>query len=344
MEAFSSIILKTGALFLSGHTMLAQETVKETFSAFADLIQLIQPSRFLPVLGESNWMGIIKVVKALQRGTRKRTDILQEINNGTIQCLYVSGELAEDIDLSKCEFVVAQSVFKAPWMDKADVILPSSHMNENEGTVVNFEGRIQRIRRVSKPSGKSRPDGWIVSRIAKNMNTDGFQHRNTAELFEEMTSSVPGWKELTLGKLGKQGKHTGDLHPDKTGLDRRFFPFSFDAPKTESKKGYPFTLMVQWNLFHYRNGSLSALVPGMNEYLCENRIEVHPEDADRLGLQAGDSARIKTSEGRVLNGYVFVTDRIPKKTAAMWVSGVTLTSKLNFRTIHSVKIQKGDHD
>ena len=82
----------------------------------------------------------------------------------------------------------------------------------------------------------------------------------------------------------------------------------------------------------------------MDRYNCENQIEIHPENAEKMGIQTGDSLQIKTSEGNILEGSVKISDRIPMKIVSMRVSGKILASKLNNKMIHSVKIQKGVYD
>ena len=51
----------------------------------------------------------------------------------------------------------------------ADVILPGSLQEEDEGTVTTAEGRVIRIRQAVQPPGKARPDWEIVCDLARRL-------------------------------------------------------------------------------------------------------------------------------------------------------------------------------
>ena len=61
---------------------------------------------------------------------------------------------------------VRNVIYVGPFVDAtaraaSDVWLPATAWAEEDGTLVNFEGRIQRVRRAHLPRGESRP-GWRV--------------------------------------------------------------------------------------------------------------------------------------------------------------------------------------
>ena len=77
------------------------------------------------------------------------TDLLRQIGESTI--------------------VVAQSSFKSPFTERADVVLPMAIWSEREGSLTNTEGRVQKANKAVKPKGDAKPDWEILSLIAEKM-------------------------------------------------------------------------------------------------------------------------------------------------------------------------------
>ena len=372
IETVVEMLLHGGPVFfLVGPGAVLQESAKDSMFILAN-ISMALGGKILPVVGENNLLGCLEMgchpsllpgwisiddkeaIRAYEKAwetsiklTNRRdlTGILKGIEEGRIRTLYAVGDIPESDSLKKLDFLVVQSVFAPEWlMEAADVILPAAHLSETDGTVMNFEGRMQRIRRVSKPPGQARPDWYICSQIAQKMGVEGFSYKTSSDVFKEMTSFIPYHRGLTPQKLGKHGKR---LWTESMGREEGpfFMEFGVEDEDQLTAKGYPYTLITGWNLFRYRNGSLADLIPGMDQVLSERRVELHPKDAERLDVVDGDCIRVRTEDGVVVEGYAVVSERIAPKTAyacsSSFIPHDTVESDGN---VHRIKIKKVVHE
>lgn len=329
-------------VFMFGSGLALQESAKESIFGLIDLAMCLRESKVLPVAGENNLFGclemgchpkylpgLIAVDDEKYRGKMERkwktalspnsglglTEIVKGIETGKIRALYAVGDLPKLEVFKKLDFFVVQSVFAPDWMmEAADAILPAAHIHEVDGTVMNFEGRIQRSRKVVKSAGESKPDWWICSRIAQRMGVNGFTFDKVSDVFREWTSLIPAYAGVTFQRLSKAGLRLGSRQ-NAGKPDCRFLPFTLEGGNVDAKQGYPIRLMTGWNLYAYRNGPLAEYIPGMERLLSEDQVEIHPKDAGKMGAQDGDRIRLVLSNGFQMDGLAAVTDRVLPKTA-----------------------------
>lgn len=339
MKNFISLLIENEHVqFIYGPDVALQTEVKDTISAISNLALSVKDGKVLSVVGESNLMGCLEIGCV----EHNMAEIVQNIEAGKIQCLYAAGELPELECLNKLEFLVVQSVFPPKWMNLADVVLPASHLSERDGTITNFEGRVQRAHRVIKPQSNTKPDWWISSKISEKINGSDFGYKNASDVFKEIVSSLPKFKGLTYRKLGKRGKHI--LSVKGKNVYSHFVPFSINMANRVSVKGYPFSLIFSWNLLDYRNGTFTDNIPGMDRALNQEKVEINPEDAEKVGVQNGDKVCIKSPDGLLIYRIVEITSKVKKKTLFTWFGRNDLYEKLLKENLCSVKIEKGDHE
>ena len=94
--------------------------------------------------------------------------------------------------LQKLDFFVAIDFFLSETARYADVVLPGSLQEEDEGTVTQVEGRIVRINKAVEPPADARQDWRIIQDIAKSL---GRERGLTFDSVED--TQVPG--ELRVG-------------------------------------------------------------------------------------------------------------------------------------------------
>src|SRR5262249_39078610 len=71
--------------------------------------------------------------------------------------------------LERLDFFVAIDFFLSETARHADLVLPGSLQEEDEGTVTSAEGRVIRIRKAVDPPGEARPDWRIVCAIPRRL-------------------------------------------------------------------------------------------------------------------------------------------------------------------------------
>ncbi len=248
------------------------------------------------------------------------TEIFSAAHDGTIKALYIVGEnpvLSEaDADhavesMKRAEFLVVQDLFLTETAELADVVLPAASFAEKEGTFVNTERRVQRVRRAIDPVGAAKPDSWIFSELARRLGAAGFDHEGQAQVFQEIGSLVPAYAGLSYERLEETGvqwpcptpDHPGTpiLHTAKFGTDTgkgKFRALAYREPGEAPDAEYPLFLTTDRNLFHF-HGTMTRRVYGLNVLNQEEQVNLHPADAGRLEVADGDRIRVVSRRGAV---------------------------------------------
>lgn len=209
------------------------------------------------------------------------------LSNGKgMKILYFVG----DVPMKKrpeADFVIIQNIYPPESVSMADLIIPSAAFTEIDGTFINGEGRLQRVRKGVEPPGNALPDWKILSLIAKKMGKKGFDYSTVEDIQKEISHS-----RIEFG-------HLNDEH-------REIIPFgSISEFMTEHQNGhsgtvanaeYPFLLQTTSIEHTYRGFPLSTYVDGLRSLLAENSLEIGPEDAGRLGLITGDEVIVTSLE------------------------------------------------
>lgn len=257
--------------------------------------------------------------------------ILEGCRNGSISSLYVVGEnpmgtypergwVAES--LSKVDFLVVQDAFMSDTAKMAKVVFPAAIFAEKEGSFTSVDRRIQRLEPAVKPPGQARPDLWIISELAKRMNTP-FSFAAPEEVWNEIGRAVDIYKGCTLERIPKDGiawpiKANGSVKGTPILYEEEFpqpkARLELGAWKGPSEKGdptvYPFVLHPQARWFH--SGTFSTWSPTLMEVCGEPTALLHVEDAKEQGLKEGDKVRLVSSHGEV-EAVVKVRYRGPRK-------------------------------
>src|SRR5690606_26194512 len=95
--------------------------------------------------------------------------------------------------LEKLDFYVAIDFFMSETARYADVVLPGSLQEEDEGTVTQLEGRIIKINKAVDCPGEARQDWRIVQDIAAALGRGrGLSFASPREMFEELRLASKG--------------------------------------------------------------------------------------------------------------------------------------------------------
>lgn len=89
--------------------------------------------------------------------------------------------------LEKLPFFCMIDFFMSETARYADVVLPGSLQEEEEGTTTTAEGRVVRIRAATTPPGNARTDTWILLELARRLGRgDKFHYADNEEIFNEL--------------------------------------------------------------------------------------------------------------------------------------------------------------
>jgi predicted molibdopterin-dependent oxidoreductase YjgC len=209
--------------------------------------------------------------------------------------------------LANVPFLVVQDLALGEYADKADAVLPAAAYLEKEGHLTDWEGRGQRIAPVRDPIGLSRPDWQIFQELSEVAGRDmGF---GSLEGLQEELGGLTGPREVSL----------------TPGPSRRA-----PAAPEEGLTLFSYSLLVD-------EGRLSVEARELKEALGEEPfLEMHPEDASRLGLDDGATVRVRTDAGEadlplrvtdgVVAGAVFLPWNQPGLRANTLFSGTPLVA------------------
>jgi predicted molibdopterin-dependent oxidoreductase YjgC len=245
-------------------------------------------------------------------------DMLHQARQGGLKALYVVGEnpLLSDPDLNKArealarlDLLVVQDIFLTETAQFADIVLPASSFAEKEGTFTNTERRIQRVRKALEPPGEAQGDWEIIRSVAGRMGLP-FPYRSSSDIMEEIARLTPIYGGIHYDRLNSHGlqwpcpdrKHPGTrmLHKGGFTRGRGLFHVVNDKPPAELPSlSYPLLLTTGRILEHWHTGSMSHRSRVLEGLVSESRVEISPEDADRLGIEEGDAISLSSRRGNI---------------------------------------------
>jgi formate dehydrogenase alpha subunit len=255
------------------------------------------------------------------------TEMLPAAHDGRLRALYVMGEdpLMSDADLTharesleKLDFLVVQDIFPTATSQIADVVLPAPSFAEKDGTFTNTERRVQRVRPAVPPPGDVRQDWQVFCELATRMGYP-MHYDSPARIMEEIATVAPSYGGIRHERLEKGGlqwpcpnlEHPGTpiLHVGKFARGvGRFMAVQHLPPNELPDAEYPLVLTTGRVLFHYHGGEMSRRSAGLDAIYPQARVEISPEDAQRLGVGDGKPVRVTSRRGEIV-AQAWVTER-----------------------------------
>ncbi|MGL3821748.1 formate dehydrogenase subunit alpha [Sphingopyxis sp. R3-92] len=266
-------------------------------------------------------------------------NMLDAATDGTFKGLFIQGEdiLQSDPNtrhvaagLAAMECVVVQDLFLNETANYAHVFLPGSTFLEKDGTFTNAERRIQMVRKVMAPLN-GYADWEIVQRVANALGL-GWDYTHPSEIMDEIAALTPTFAGVHYDRLDAEGSlqwPANDAAPDGTptmhidGFVRGKGKFVVtDYVPTDEKTGPRFPLLLTTGriLSHYNVGAQTRRTAN-TAWHPEDRLEIHPSDAENRGIKDGDWVGLRSRAGettlraliteRVAPGVVYTTFHHP---------------------------------
>lgn len=228
-------------------------------------------------------------------------------------------------------FVVVSDIYPTPTTAVADLVLPSAAWVEREGAFGNTERRTQQWNKAVDPPGEAREDAWQIIEVAKRMGMgdlfpwDGDWHEPLFEEYRRFTlgtgKDLASYAELkeTRGLRWPvvDGKETSyryaagyDPYVTKTsgvqfykakgyGERAAVWRRPYQPPAEVPDEDYPFWLTTGRVLEHWHTGSMTRRTTQLYQAVPDAYVEMNPADAQALGLQKGEMARVVSRRGAV---------------------------------------------
>ena len=263
--------------------------------------------------------------------------------DGSFKGLYLEGEDIAQSDpdtqhvlaaLGAMECVVVQDLFLNETAKFAHVFLPGSSFLEKNGTFTNAERRISPVRRVMPPlAGK---EDWEVTVMLSNALGYPMHYEHPSEIMDEIAQLTPTFTGVSYAKLDRLGSiqwpcneqapdGTPVMHVEQFVRGKGKFAVTVYVPTTErTSSKYPLILTTGRILSQYNVGAQTRRTENV-VWHQEDRLEIHPHDAEDRGIRDGDWVGIRSRAGetvlrariteRVQPGVVYTTFHFPESGA-----------------------------
>jgi formate dehydrogenase alpha subunit len=258
------------------------------------------------------------------------TEMVELAGSGELKAMYVVGEnpLLADADINhardcmkRLDFLVVQDIFLSETAEIADVILPGTSFAEKEGTYTATDRRVQRVQQAIEPLGDSKPDWDIICMIAQRMGATGFDYFAPEMIMREIAELTPSYGGISYERLmGGEVLHwpcptldhpgTPFLHKDKFSRGvGKFYAIPYKKANELTDDEYPFVLTTGRIMFQFHTGTMSRRSEKLHKEAPEAYVEIHPEDAQRIGVGRHPRVRVSSRRGEI-ELAAWVTDRI----------------------------------
>ena len=259
---------------------------------------------------------------------------------GEFMGMYIQGEDLAQSDpnthhveaaLGNMECIVVQDLFLNETAKFAHVFLPGTSFLEKDGTFINAERRINRVRQVMQPSqGK---DEWRITQELAQALGYPMDYQNAAEIMDEIAELTPTFNNVSFSFLDEVGSvqwpcnedapmGTPIMHIDQFVRGKGLFVETEYVPTEErTNRKFPLLLTTGRILSQYNVGAQTRRTDN-NVWYLEDLLEVHPADAEVRGIREGDLVALASRKGditlratittRVNPGVVYTTFHNPE--------------------------------
>jgi NADH-quinone oxidoreductase subunit G len=213
-------------------------------------------------------------------------------NPEPIGLLIISGdEAAANPDVralaDQAESVLAIAMFRRLVTPFADLVLPGTSYLERDGTYINLEGRLQRLRRAAIPPA---PDELaVLARLAQRFGVELSPY--PSQVFEEVSEIVYGGRPY--GEVGEEAPLPEPVPPERVAGDK-----VSDTRRGSNGQGEGGAL----RLVTYRplfSGPAVERVPELQFQRPEPEVELSRADAERLGISNGQEVSVRSNGASV---------------------------------------------
>ncbi|MCP4638660.1 MAG: formate dehydrogenase subunit alpha [Methyloversatilis sp.] len=263
--------------------------------------------------------------------------------DGTFLGLYCEGEDIVQSDpntqhveaaLRAMECVVVQDLFLNETAKFAHVFLPGSSFLEKDGTFTNAERRISRVRKAMPPlAGKA---DWEVTCMLSNALGYPMDYKDPSDIMDEIARLTPTFHGVSYERLDELGsiqwpcnedapEGTPIMHIEQFVRGKGRFMLTEYIPTDERiSSRFPLILTTGRILSQYNVGAQTRRTPN-SMWHDEDRLEIHPADAESRGIKEGDWVGITSRAGetvlravvseRMQPGVVYTTFHFPESGA-----------------------------
>jgi assimilatory nitrate reductase catalytic subunit len=229
--------------------------------------------------------------------------------------------------LEKLDFYVAIDFFLNETARYADIVLPGSLHEEDEGVVTTAEGRVIKINKAIDCPAEAREDWRIIQDIAGALGGErGFTFNSPGEIFAELREASRGgiadYSGITYEKIERQYGvfwpcpsendpgtprlfEENSWNPVARGSGRFYFPDGkarfnvarYNPPAEDVDDEYPIILTTGRVVSQFLSGEQTRRIGPLVDHCPEPRVEIHPLLATKLGIADGEWITVQSRRG-----------------------------------------------
>lgn len=250
-------------------------------------------------------------------------------SDGSFKGLYVEGEDIAQSDpdiqhvhhaLESMECIIVQDLFLNETAKFAHVFLPGSSFLEKNGTFTNAERRISPVRKVMAPLAGY--EDWQITQMLANAMDYPMNYSHPSEIMDEIARLTPTFTGVSYDKIEHLGsvqwpcnedapEGTPTMHEHQFMRDNGkglFMLTEYIATQERTTRMFPLILTTGRILSQYNVGAQTRRT-GNVAWHAEDRLEIHPHDAEDRGLKNGDWVGVKSRSGETVL-RALITDRV----------------------------------
>jgi formate dehydrogenase major subunit len=253
-------------------------------------------------------------------------NMLDAAVEGTFRGIYIQGEDIAQSDpdtkhvtagLAAMECVVVHDLFLNETANYAHVFLPGATFLEKDGTFINAERRINRVRKVIEP--RTGMGDWEVTQAISNAMGYAMNYAHPSEIMDEIARTTPTFAGVNFAMLDhgsvqwpcneKAPEGTPIMHIDGFARGKGLMVVT-EFVATDEKVGPRFPLLLTTGriLSQYNVGAQTRRTANV-VWHAEDLLEIHPQDAEDRGIRDGDWVRLASRSGET-SLRAHVTDRV----------------------------------
>ncbi|HEY4214343.1 MAG TPA: formate dehydrogenase subunit alpha [Steroidobacteraceae bacterium] len=271
------------------------------------------------------------------------TNMFEAALDGTFRAMYVQGEDFVQSDpnthhvqsaMEKMECVIVQDLFVNETAKFAHVFLPGSSFLEKNGTFTNAERRVSPVRKVLEPMAGY--EDWEITQLLSNALGYPMHYNHPSQIMDEIARLTPTFTNITYEKLERMGSiqwPCNEAAPDGTPTMHihqfvrgkgKFLSTEYVPTDEKVNSRFPLILTTGRVLTQYNVGAQTRRTQNV-VWHQEDRLDIHPHDAEVRGISDGDWVGLTSRAGetvlrcrvteKIAPGVVYTTFHFPETNA-----------------------------
>jgi len=221
--------------------------------------------------------------------------------------------------LKRAQLVVVQDAYHPTETTQlAHVLLPAAQWGEKEWTSTNSERMVSYSPKLFDPPGTALSDWEILARTGQAMGLKGFTYSSAAEVWDDfraLTTTRPCDMTGITSRRLRSERHVQRPCPaeDHAGTKRRYLDGIFPTadgralflardhrePREQPDHEFPFILTTGRLYSHWHTLTRTAKCAKLVQREPSALIEVHPDDAARLGVAEFGIVQVSSRRGTI---------------------------------------------